>query len=84
MGNGKKGPAPCGHQGEAIIGQYYQCPKCDTLGFDEITIEVVICPDCKSTDIDEEFELDPMFYFFNPGAPLLDTRCNDCGKCWLR
>lgn len=83
MGDGKKGQAPCGHPGEAIIGQYYQCPRCDKLDFDEITIEVVICPHCKSSDIDEEFEIDPMYYFFNPSAPLLDTRCNTCGKCWL-
>jgi hypothetical protein len=82
MGDGKKGPAPCGHEGEAIIGQYYMCPRCDTD--DDITIELVVCPYCKSIDVDEDFEIDPVYYFFNPTAPILDTRCNDCGKCWLR
>jgi hypothetical protein len=83
MGNGKRGKAPCGHDGEAVIGQYYQCLKgCDTGQFD-VTVEVVRCV-CGSSDIDPDFSIDPVYYWFNPGSPILDTRCNTCGKCWTR
>lgn len=86
MGDGKRAPAPCGHEGETIIGTYVRCAKCDSKDFieEEITFELLTCPYCKSIDIDYEFCLDPVFYFFNPGAPLVDTRCNDCGKVWTR
>lgn len=85
MGNGKKGVAPCGHDGEAVIGQYYQCPRCDTYtpDWEDVTLEIVQC-ECGSFDVDLEFALDPVYYFFNPTAPILDTRCNTCGRCWTR
>lgn len=88
MGNGKKGPAPCGHDGECVIGTYYECLQgCKTapeVDFEIVTLEIPQCPYCKSFDVDEDFELDPMFYYFNPGVDVLDTRCNNCGKCWTR
>jgi hypothetical protein len=86
MGNGKRGVAPCGHPGEAVIGQYYKCLRgCDSaINWDDITLEIPKCENCGSLDIDEDFELDPMFYFFNPGSPKIDTRCNHCGSCWQR
>jgi len=90
MGNGRKGIAPCGHPGEAVIGQYYQCPKCDVNKLDytpdwEIkTLEITKCPNCGSFDVDEDFQLDPMFYFFNPGVSQLNKRCENCGHCWFK
>ncbi len=86
MGDGKKGPAPCGHEGEAVIGQYYQCSTCDKSDwFAEVpTVEVLFCEHCGSFDIDEEFQLDPMAFWFNPHLPVVDTRCNSCGRVWAR
>lgn len=86
MGNGKKGPAPCGHDGEAIIGQYYKCLKgCDDVDFELVTTKDILqCKFCGSLRVDTEFEVDPMFYLFNPGIPIVNTRCIDCGKCWTR
>jgi hypothetical protein len=85
MGNGKKGIAPCGHPGEAVIGQYYQCSRgCDDLKDEEITLDIPQCKCCGSYNVDEDFQVDPMFYLFNPGIPVVDTRCNACGKCWTR
>jgi len=82
MGNGKQGRAPCGCIGEAVIGQYYECKKCDSVDF--VILELPQCPQCGSFNIDEDFEVDPMFYVFNPGCPIINTRCIACGKCWTR
>ncbi len=84
--SGKKATAPCGHPGEFIIGRFIRCDlNCGGEDFDEdITLEILVCPKCKSLDIDDEFDLGQMYYFFNPGAPILDTRCENCGNCWAR
>ena len=89
--SGRIGTAPCGHRGEAIIGQYYRCLLgCDSRPADEpeleFTLVVRTCPACKSSDLDYEFELDPEYYTFHPNTPVADydTRCNDCGRCWIR
>lgn len=82
---GRIGVAPCGHPGEAVIGQYYKCLKgCDDVDFniEEITLDIPTCRWCGSRNIDHDFEVDPMYYLFNPGAAIIDTRCIDCGKCW--
>lgn len=86
MGNGKRGNAPCGHSGEAVIGQYYRCLEgCDEeieLGWEDITPTMTRCS-CGSYNI-EDFELDALYYMFNPGSTIIvDSRCIDCGKCWL-
>lgn len=86
MGNGKRGTAPCGHPGEAVFGQYYEClVGCDgEVGWDDITLEIPRCISCKSFNV-EDYEMDPMYYLFNPGSTIIvDTRCIDCGSCWLR
>ena len=88
MGNGKRGTAPCGHPGEAVIGQYFRCLfGCDSppqvVDWEDVTLEWPRCPGCGSINT-EEYQLDPMFYLFNPGSSyIIDTRCVDCGKCWL-
>jgi hypothetical protein len=75
MGDGKKGLAPCGHEGEAIIGQYFSCKRCDSIipDWEDITLEMIRC-DCGSYDVDDEFSLDPVYYFFNPSAPILEKK----------
>lgn len=84
MSNGKLGLAPCGHNGEHVIGNYVACKICDyEPDWNDITLEIPRCS-CGSYDVDEDFQLDSMYYLFNPGAPILDTRCNTCGKCWTR
>ena len=86
MGDGKKGVAPCGHPGEAVIGQYYKCLKgCDELDgetWDDITLDFPKCPACGSFKIDDDFQVHPLFYYYNPGHKFVDRRCLDCGKCW--
>lgn len=89
MGNGKRGVAPCGHPGEAVIGQFYVCLQgCDDTSdfdfWDEVTAEHLVCPQCGSNDVDDEFTLGAMFLFYNPTHPIYDTRCNSCGRCWAR
>jgi hypothetical protein len=85
MGNGKRGIAPCGHPGEAVIGQYYKCLSgCDSGNFEEPTVDILQCRWCGSLRVDTDFEVDPMFYLFNPGIPPINARCIDCGKCWSR
>ncbi len=86
MGEGKVGKAPCGHPGEAIIGQYYKCLwGCDDDSYiPDFNIVIPQCL-CGSVDLDEDFELDPLYYVFNPGSSIMaNTRCNECGRCWLR
>jgi hypothetical protein len=41
MGDGRRGVAPCGHVGEAVIGHYYQCAQCDAPsdGVPELDLE---------------------------------------------
>lgn len=82
MGDGKKGQAPCGHSGEAVIGHYYECAiRCDGKF---VAFDLPQCKDCGSFNIDEDFQVDPMFYYYNPGVEVVDTRCNACGKVWTR
>ncbi len=39
--SGKLGRAKCGHVGEAVVGNYYECLEgCDQPDFDEITLEL--------------------------------------------
>lgn len=88
MADGKLGKAPCGHPGQAVIGQYYRCLSgCDKapeqIDFEDITIEYIRCPWCNSLHV-EDYQLDAMFYFFNPGSTVkVDTRCIDCGHVFL-
>lgn len=86
MGNGKIGVAPCGHTGEAIIGTYYKClVGCDKpKEVDFIILDLPQCTNCGSYNVDEGFKVDPLFYFYNPGSPIVNTRCLSCGKCWTR
>ncbi len=85
MGNGKRGVAPCGHEGEAIIGQYYKCLKgCDSDDIDFVILDSPQCKKCGSFNV-EDYQLDSLFYMFNPGSAIMvDTHCINCGHCWLR
>lgn len=54
MGNGRKGKAPCGHDGEAIIGHYYECLEgCGSAIPTYIDPEKTkqLCIHCMSSDI---------------------------------
>ena len=42
--NGKPGVAPCGHQGEHVIGTYVQCKRCDTRKTPKIASAQYLCP----------------------------------------
>ncbi len=76
---GRIATAPCGHRGEVVIGTYVQClENCELKDSDAPTIET--CPDCGSDDIDNEFQLDPMYLFWNSTAVEYNWRCYGCGK----
>lgn len=78
---GKIGVAPCGHRGEHIIGQYVQCLQgCEVYADDAPTVEC--CPRCGSGDIDDEYQLDPLYLQWNPMAERFDRRCFECGALW--
>ena len=62
MGNGKKAKAPCGHDGEHVVGTYVRCLEgCDGSDDDDLDIEVhyfdleeatpKMCPHCNSIDV---------------------------------
>lgn len=87
MGNGKRADAPCGHPGEHIIGTYVKCLQgCDTkdeVDWSSVTLKIPRCMKCNSLNV-EDFELDTLYYVFNPGSTIVvDTRCVDCGYCWI-
>lgn len=55
MGDGKRGLCPCGHYGEAVIGQYYACRLCDNDSVPEEVLDRVtepLCENCGSDDLD--------------------------------
>ena len=85
MGNGKIGIAPCGHQGEAVVGQYYHCLEgCDDVDFRiEIDTPVIVeqCPKCQSINT-EPYGVDPLYYLYNPGLAIITCHCINCGACW--
>lgn len=87
---GRLGVAPCGHSGETIVGQYYRClAGCDASDPDA-ELELLIAPTCpnpmcgRADQVDLEFEVDPLYYHYNPTARIVDTRCLACGACWGR
>jgi hypothetical protein len=40
--HGKRAPAPCGHEGETVVGGYVACERCDPE-WDEVT-QRIQCP----------------------------------------
>jgi hypothetical protein len=80
MPDGKRAPAPCGHDGEHVVGNYIRCLQgCDRVK--PAVINLSQCPSCGSSEI-EPFDLDPLFYIYNPDTPIVDTHCIKCGNCW--
>lgn len=86
MTNGRRGIAPCGHEGEYVVGQYVACPACDhadavTDGVDfdleETTNELPRCPHCGSLSV-EDFDTGGFFGYAGIGAGTL--HCIDCGR----
>lgn len=54
--SGKRALAPCGHEGEYVIGQYVQCETCDKAAVpeeleDTSRITKRLCAHCGSDDI---------------------------------
>lgn len=81
MGNGKRGWAPCGCEGEAVIGQYYQCLDHDRDGAPEpeadgvpehVAPEVTkkLCPHCGSDDLQ-----------VYPGLTIYGMDLYHCNQC---
>ena len=85
MAYGKIGNAPCGHPGEAVIGQYFECSiGCDHPDYVELALQddVLACPRCLSTDLDEEYDF--VAVWFGTVSPVPNSRCNPCGHVWVR
>ena len=64
MGNGRRMKAPCGHLGEAVIGTYVQCLRCDKDAAPAAVapektepMRAPQCPGCSSNNI-ERFPTD--------------------------
>lgn len=84
VSGGKIGSAPCGHRGEAVVGQYYRCLEgCDRAGAgpesdgvpDEESDDHVtepLCLHCGSDDV----QIWPGFMV--SGKDLFT--CRDCGR----
>lgn len=41
------GPAPCGHQGQVVVGTFVRCTRCK-----DDSKPVRMCPECGDTDIE--------------------------------
>lgn len=80
MGDGRKTQAPCGHEGEVVIGQYVKCLEgCDlsdgTVDFEILDLDDVtksLCPHCGSDDLEAWPGL------FANGDTLM--YCKKCGR----
>lgn len=95
---GKRGKAPCGHLGEAIIGQYYQCAKCDKKAAPKYIDpektqplnHVYLCTKCASTHtIKFSSGLEALGWYIQQPLYLQthppeagDVGCHDCGNYW--
>lgn len=82
MGNGRKTLAPCGHDGEVVVGTYVEClERCHldeiTFTFDDLDDTPMWreCPTCGSDDT-EEF---PGMQRFGSGTFY---HCHPCGFVW--
>lgn len=65
--SGKRAVAPCGHEGQHIVGQFVACDRgCDGMMQSR-------CPRCGSSDI-AAFEA--------PALPPGLKHCLPCGKVW--
>lgn len=52
--SGKRKMLPCGHVGEAVIGQYYACPICDrsaALEHGDDRVTKPMCGECGSVNL---------------------------------
>lgn len=100
MGDGRKMRAPCGHQGEVVIGTYVQCKQCDvgtrTVAATPAPIPLPspMCPGCGSDNI-EYFadDIDAVMWFISnyqipSGSPMPPSAgewgCNRCVKVFPR
>ena len=80
MGNGKRGTAPCGHEGEHIVSQYVHCPRCDVSDGVPVHIDpektLDLCPHCGSDDLQ-------VYHGFTMGGNDL-WHCIDCTRTHQR